>query len=159
PDPVADAPLPRSPRRPGPHTLWGDGRGPAGSGPESGARAPAAPGVHALCAAYPSLLGPATDPRPGLRGPRYCADLRGPPGGRAGPHPGGRLSDSQPDFRHEHREPVPDAHYGRARRGQTDHGDGPADPGPHGAGALWGARRVDVLSLWCPVRPRLWWGD
>src|SRR5207248_4354161 len=75
PDPVADAPLPRSPRRPGPDALWGDRRGSTGGGPESGARAPAAPGIHAPRAAHPGLLGPAADPRPGLRGPWHCADL------------------------------------------------------------------------------------
>src|SRR5262249_139877 len=75
PDPVADAPLPRPPRRLGPHALWGDGRGPARGGPEPDARAPAAPGVHAPRAGYPGLLGSGTWPRRGLRGPRDCGGV------------------------------------------------------------------------------------
>jgi cyanate permease len=43
--------------------------------------------------------------------------------------------------------------------GQTDHRRGLGDPGLHGAGPVVGARGVDVLPLWQPLRHRLWRGD
>ena len=56
--PVADAPLPQSPRGPGPHALWGDCGRPARGGAESGDRAAATAGLHPAHATHARLLVP-----------------------------------------------------------------------------------------------------
>ena len=144
--PVADPVLPQSPCGPGPHALWGDRGRPARGGAESGGRAAAPAGLHPADAAHARLLVPAADPRPGLRRPWHCAALCGASGGRAGPHAGVGLGDSQPHLRVQHWQSPPHAHRGGAL-GETDHRRGLGDPGRHGAGPVVGARGVDISTF------------